>query len=74
MGNQQGGPPGGPGGFGRGRRGPTDEEREAERKRRMEERKSYYVWFGFLLFIIYREETLGGWSDARRSQKEEKGC
>ena len=40
MGNQQGGPPGGPGGFGRGRRGPTDEEREAERKRRMEERKS----------------------------------
>ena len=41
MGNQQGGNAGGPGGFGRGRRGPpmSDEEREAERKRRMEERK-----------------------------------
>lgn len=36
MGNQNGAP----GGMGRGgRRGPTDEEREAERKRRIEERK-----------------------------------
>ena len=50
MGNQQGGPPGGPGGFGRGRRGPTDEEREAERKRRMEERKScQFIRFSYLL-------------------------
>ena len=30
---------GGPGGFGRGGRGPTNEEREAERKRKMEECK-----------------------------------
>lgn len=30
---------GGPGGFGRGRPGQSNEEREAERKRRMEEQK-----------------------------------
>lgn len=70
---------GGPGGFGRGRRGPgqNDEDREAERKRRMEERKFYK---SLVLdrsktepIAVSREETSRSRTDSHWSQEEKEG-
>lgn len=68
---------GGPGGFGRGggRPGQSNEEREAERKRRMEERKYTNTESPINQFAYYyREETVRCWTHACWSQKEEEGC